>query len=247
MTPGRRPSSSRTYALVLLVASVWLSLSGAAAAAAGRADEAEAQARKRFTRGKQLYDEHRYREAAQEFEAGYAIVPKPGFLLNIGHSYRRAGEVEKARHYYELFLEKDKSSPQRGEVQGYIKAIDEALADQRESEARTAAPPAAPETSRSTRPVEILRTPSEPKAVAPPPAPPPPASGPSPASLEPGLSPGAAGTEACAERAAAQPAPRWPWVLGAVLAVAGGVAAAVALTRSSTSTQCGSLGCLNER
>src|SRR5262249_38592490 len=129
MTPtGRRRPSRASGSLFLLVA--MLGLGAGLALPARAADEAEAQAKRHFPRGKQLFDERKYREAAAEFEAGYAILPRAGFLLNIGHSYRRAGDMRKARRYYEQFLEKDQSSPQRGEVQGYIKMIDDALADQ---------------------------------------------------------------------------------------------------------------------
>ena len=122
-------------AFVVLAALAPVSLVLVLAASPGRAaaagDESEATARRHFNRGKQLYDERKYDAAAEEFEAGYAAVPKSGFLLNIAHSYRRAGDLESAKRYYELYLEKEDASPQRGEVQGYLKTIDEALADQK--------------------------------------------------------------------------------------------------------------------
>src|SRR5438045_1372333 len=122
MRRDRTPSSSRPAALALLTLTL-LAVSAWAPRPARAADDAEAEARRHYNDGRRLYDEQKYGEAAREFEAGYAILAKPGFLINIGHSYRRAGELHKARHYYELFLEKDKSSPQRDEVQTHIKTI----------------------------------------------------------------------------------------------------------------------------
>jgi len=234
MNAGRlsRSPSPSTFALALLV--TLAGLPARAALAAGRADDAEAEARRRFGHGKQLFDEHKYREAAQEFEAGYAVVPKPGFLLNIGHSYRRAGELEKARHYYQLFLEKDKdkaSAAQHAEVQGYLKAIDKAIDEEvageheRESRPAPAAAPAEPAAARS-HPVEIMRAPNET----------------APASPEP------LAMEVCSEQSAvASSSSRWPWIIAAVAVVAGGIATAVALTRGGSSEACGTLGCVRER
>jgi len=235
MMAGRRsrsPSPS-TFALALLVTLAVLPVR--ATLAAGRADDAETEARRRFGRGKQLFDEHKFREAAQEFEAGYAVVPKPGFLLNIGHSYRRAGELEKARHYYQLFLEKDpdKASPQRAEVQGYLKAIDQAIDDEaagaREREGRPP-PSAARAEPRASHPVEIMRAPSEP-----------------PPTDSPAASPEPLAMEVCSERPAAASSSRWPWIVAAVAVVAGGIATAFALTRGGSSEACGTLGCVRER
>src|SRR5207253_7235084 len=53
--------------------------------------------------------------------------PRPLFLLNIGHAYRRARELAKAKNAYENLLKMQPDIPQRAEVEGYIKAIDDAL------------------------------------------------------------------------------------------------------------------------
>jgi Tfp pilus assembly protein PilF len=100
-------------------------------AAAAPDDEAEAEARKRFRRGTKLFDEGKFREAAHEFESGYAVLPRTGFLLNIGHSYRRSGDLKKAKRYYEMFLQQETESPrQRAEAAEYVRLVDEQLAEQ---------------------------------------------------------------------------------------------------------------------
>jgi len=211
----------------LLAALVIALLGPALPARAAPPPDTEALARRHFVRGKQLFDDHKYREAAEEFEAGYAVAAKPGFLLNIGHSYRRAGDLRKARRYYELFLDKDAASPQRGEVQGIIKSIDDALADQREEAAYPEAA-AAPEGAKPS-------------------AAPLPEAAPALAATGGGSAP--VHVDACVEgRSRERDRPLWPWLVsGAAVLIAGGIAAAVILSRSSPNDTCGSLGCVNER
>ena len=65
------------------------------------------RARRHFLAGKRAFEAKRYAVALKEFEAGYAIDPRPGFLLNMGHAARRMGELRRARDYYLKFLESD--------------------------------------------------------------------------------------------------------------------------------------------
>lgn len=90
-----------------------------------RADEAEG--RRHWKAGQELYAQKRFREAAHEFEAGYAVAPRPLFLMNIGHAYRRASELVKAKSAYQALLRLQPDLPQRAEVEAYIKSIDDAL------------------------------------------------------------------------------------------------------------------------
>jgi tetratricopeptide (TPR) repeat protein len=101
-------------------------LAGLLAAGAARADD-EAEGRGRFKRGQELYNDGRFLEAAAEFEAGFAAAPRPLFLLNIGHSYRRAGELRKAKRAYELLLRVDPTTQYRAEVESLVTTIDDAL------------------------------------------------------------------------------------------------------------------------
>jgi tetratricopeptide (TPR) repeat protein len=124
--------SFRRSLCLLTVVAVPLILGALAGhAAAAPDDEAEGEARKRFRRGTKLFDDGKFREAAHEFESGYAVLPRTGFLLNIGHSYRRAGDLKKAKRYYEMFLQQETESPrQRAEAAEYIKLVEEGLAEQ---------------------------------------------------------------------------------------------------------------------
>ena len=124
---------ARVVVLPLLVTLMVPLILGAAPrlAVAAPDDEAETEARKRFRRGTKLFDEGKFREAAHEFESGYAVLPRTGFLLNIGHSYRRSGDLKKAKRYYEMFLQQETESPrQRAEAAEYVRLVDEQLAEQ---------------------------------------------------------------------------------------------------------------------
>ncbi|HVR64824.1 MAG TPA: hypothetical protein VMU50_23155 [Polyangia bacterium] len=123
------------------------------ARAAAPDDEAESEARRRFRRGTKLFDDGKFREAAHEFESGYAVLPRTGFLMNIAHSYRRAGDLKKAKRYYELFLQRETESPlQRAEATEYIKIVDEALAEQSSDEPPAIAPTQQPTTKEKLAP-----------------------------------------------------------------------------------------------
>src|SRR4051794_18541444 len=100
---------------------------GAVAVFATRAHADEAEGKKHWKAGQDLYAQKRFLEAAHEFEAGYAVAPRPLFLMNIGHAYRRANELVRAKTAYETLLRLQPDLPQRAEVEGYIKSIDDAL------------------------------------------------------------------------------------------------------------------------
>jgi hypothetical protein len=221
------------FAVGLVVAGTLL------AATPARADEAEG--RRRFRKGSELYEKGRYLDAAREFEAGYATEPRPLFLLNIGHAYRRANELVKAKTAYQKLLKLQPDFEKRVEVEGYIKSIDDALqagdADvAKPTPANPAAappPPPPPPTLTLVDPNSIAA--STPRA-APPPAPEPAASHPSIVETAPPPSD---------EPAASESVLRKPWfwvVVGAV--VAGGIAAAVIVSRPSSS--CPGTLCIKE-
>lgn len=97
----------------------------------------EAVGRKHFEKGQELYNKNRFLEAAREFEAGYQALPRSAFLLNIGHSYRRAYELRKAKAAYEQMLKVEPTSPHRPLVEDLIRTIDDALIAQEPPAATT--------------------------------------------------------------------------------------------------------------
>lgn len=118
---GARSQGARLLAAVSLLLAV--------SSSPARADD-EGEGRKRFQRGQELFLEGKYLEAAQAFESGYAVAPRNGFLINIAHSYRRAGDLAKAKSFYVKLLELEPNTPQRAEVEGNLRSIDDALSMQ---------------------------------------------------------------------------------------------------------------------
>jgi tetratricopeptide (TPR) repeat protein len=66
--------------------------------------DAPARARGHFEDGLVLYKEERYQEALDEFERGYALAPRPRFLISIGQCHRRPGALASARVAFRKFL-----------------------------------------------------------------------------------------------------------------------------------------------
>ncbi len=114
------------------------------------------RARRHFLAGKRAFEAKRYSAALKEFEAGYAIEPRPGFLLNMGHSARRMGELRRARDYYLKFLESDPPATDRRTTIALVVEIDRQLA---------AAPSAGSHASAVPEPAAV----TPPPAAAPPP------------------------------------------------------------------------------
>jgi Tfp pilus assembly protein PilF len=115
------------------------------------------RARRHFLAGKRAFEAKRYSVALKEFETGYAIDPRPGFLLNMGHAARRMGELRRARDYYLKFLESDPPAPERRSTIALVVELDRQLAAAPASGSHAQA---APEPAAVTPP---------PPAVAPPP------------------------------------------------------------------------------
>jgi hypothetical protein len=104
-------------------------LSGTAQA---QSDDALARARTHFEAGRALYSLKNYTDAIREFSAGYQLVPRPQFLVNLGQCYDHlAGgitdpadkreKLERARDMYNKFLQDaPPSDPLRSQVAGVL-------------------------------------------------------------------------------------------------------------------------------
>src|SRR4249920_254767 len=97
--------------LLPLLAAACLAVLGAPAAAAaaeettpdkslGAAKEAFESAQNAFVRGE-------YAVAAERFLSAYEHKPYPAFLFNVAVSYEKSKQLEKAKQYFEKYLEKD--------------------------------------------------------------------------------------------------------------------------------------------
>jgi tetratricopeptide (TPR) repeat protein len=90
--------------------------------------DTEAQARREYETGRRLYDAGQYRDAIEHFNAGYALAPRPIFLLNIGQAHRQLFEPTLARESYAAFLAHAPiDDPARPEVEELVREIDASL------------------------------------------------------------------------------------------------------------------------
>ena len=85
-------------------------LAGVAGARPAHADEAapglapRSEAREHYQRGKALQAARAFDEAIREYEAGYALVPMPEFLFNIGQCHRNLGSFDEAIFSFRKYL-----------------------------------------------------------------------------------------------------------------------------------------------
>jgi tetratricopeptide (TPR) repeat protein len=118
-----------------VLACVWL-LSGAASA---DGPDGTARARTHFEAGRALYILGNYSDAIREFAAGYQLAPRPQFLLNLGQSHRKLGDLTKARDMFRRFLaEAPPDDPDRAAAKQVLDDVE------REIAARPVAPPPPP-------------------------------------------------------------------------------------------------------
>ena len=178
-----------------------------------------------FAKGQKLYAAEKWDRALEEFKAGYATYPLPGFLINIGQTYRQLGERQKAITLYQQYLDlQPEDDSLRPQVQ---RMIDDLEREERVSAESAKGPPAPP-----PRPKKVDLAPKPPVEPAP-----------AVAVAEPRH-------EEPKDKEEDSPwyGKWWVWTLVGA-AVAGGVAAGVASSSSSgnNGVQPGSLGLLDGR
>jgi hypothetical protein len=132
---------------------VVVSLCAALAAPARAGSDDEERARGHYEIGLGLYRLGDYRGALKEFAAGYELAHKPGFLLNLGQTYRKLGELREARDLYRQFLAEVRGDdPARPQAQKVLAEIEEALRTMAPPRAPPRAPPPPPSTTTSSQP-----------------------------------------------------------------------------------------------
>lgn len=102
---------------------------GVRPAAAETRTAAETDARRRFADAEIDYKAGRYAEALVKYQAGYAAKPLPGFLVNIAQCQRRLGDLKAARATYREFVLVAPDSRLVPEVQVLIGQLDAVIAD----------------------------------------------------------------------------------------------------------------------
>jgi tetratricopeptide (TPR) repeat protein len=133
-------------------------------ATAARADQASLRkARQHAQRAKVHYELGEYQQAAQEYATVYRIKPVPALLYNIAQSWRRAGQLEKARELYQAYLRQSPDPKMRGVVEAAIREIAGSIAAK--ENARASHPPlelakASPDRGATVQPVPAGAAPS---------------------------------------------------------------------------------------
>ncbi|MFZ5439438.1 MAG: tetratricopeptide repeat protein [Myxococcota bacterium] len=97
---------------------------------AGPTSDELKRAQTHFRAGKTHYDLRNYSEAIREFAAGYALAPRPEFLINLGQAYRGIGDLPMSLKMFQQYLEKAPAdAPNRGEVRELIRELEKAIAE----------------------------------------------------------------------------------------------------------------------
>jgi hypothetical protein len=138
----------------------------AAAPALGQKPAARARnATTHAEKGQRYYDIQRWDDAIREFEAAYEVGGDPSYLYNLAQAHRKAGHTGEAIRYYELYLSRVPTAPNRASIE---QLVAELKASQPAAPPAPAAPPVyAPPAAPGPSPP----SPPGPPAAAPPPTP----------------------------------------------------------------------------
>lgn len=98
-----------------------------------RGDVNVRRARQHFLSGKKAFEAKDYPEALREFQAGYELEPRPGFLLNMAHAARKMGDLQHARDLFRRFLATDPSGEERRAAEQSVAEIERMMAPQPET------------------------------------------------------------------------------------------------------------------
>lgn len=100
-------SSLARHARLALVALALVATATASSALADDDELSEDQRRSRdlYDLGDSHYAAGRYEDAATAFEDGFDLFPHPNFLFNLGNTYERMGDYEKAADFLRRYLE----------------------------------------------------------------------------------------------------------------------------------------------
>lgn len=179
------------------------------------AQDGKAQARQHFEKGKNLYDAGDFAPALAEFKEAFSLKDDPAFLFNMGQCHAKLGNDAAALHAYKSYLRRKPDAPNRVQVEARIAELEER---QKQADlARATEPPApAPAASLPTSPdsASATSTPSNP----------------------PGLD--LSSSSRSGESVSTPIYKAWWFWTGVGVVVAGGVAAAILLSRGSSKDGC---------
>lgn len=103
-----------------------------------KADPSLDEARRHLNAAKIHYYLAEYAQAAEEYTIVYRLKPIPAILYNIAQAWRQAGQYEKSKHFYGVFLQESPDQTKKPIIEKAIKEMDELLA--KDKRARDLAP-----------------------------------------------------------------------------------------------------------
>jgi tetratricopeptide (TPR) repeat protein len=147
-----------------------LAMAGPASAAEAKSDAAVAK--HHFDQGTKAFNLGEFARATTEYKAAYEAKSDPVFLYNIAQAYRLAGDLTQALFFYRSFLRNLPTTPNRREVEGRIRSLEEQVANQHSVTTQppnsTVPPGGVPSSSEASEPPTAARAkPVEPAADAP--------------------------------------------------------------------------------
>lgn len=153
---------SHSFRLIIVAGAVLVSgLVCVQPALAQKADLAEARAA--FEHGQELFISGDYSAAAKAFKEAYEIRPFPQFLFNVGASYEKLGDYEKAVFFYERYVQTAGQASDTRDVKKRIKVLKGELSRQKEATAPATQPGETP----ATQPTTEGETPAKPTEPSP--------------------------------------------------------------------------------
>ena len=141
----------RTAALLLAVLSSF-GTTAIARAAEDSPDKALAEAKDDFETAQTLFVRGEFDAAASKFLEAYGKKPYPAFLFNVAVSFEKAKQLDKAKQYFEKYLQDDPNATDAAQVKLRLDVIDKLLAPPPPPPAAVAPPvAAAPDPRRAAR------------------------------------------------------------------------------------------------
>lgn len=129
-TRGQSARHLRHLLAVVLAAGTTLGLGLSVSPSAAVAETDMEKAREAFDRGKSLYKNDKYEQAASKFKTAYQLSNRSELLYNIGKAYHEAGNLKKAEEYFQQYLDENPDAPNRQAVMDKVVKIQQQLAAQ---------------------------------------------------------------------------------------------------------------------
>lgn len=105
------------------------------AAPLGDAQADRRKARAAFKKGRGLFKQGKYAEAATELEKAYSLSPHPALLRYLGQTYYKANKPKKALEQFERYLKQAPQAPDRAQTESKIAELKQILAAAKEPDA----------------------------------------------------------------------------------------------------------------